>query len=391
MNTPSPFDVINDDAPDESTVPTTEVVCEPKNTESGEKKEEILAWQHAIKSLVGSAATVIDLSSVMQAPVERDITEESSMVIPIEQEMQTNPKGMTFASPEEIYPDVLQNQGTSVPVDPVHKTIRNSISGADTSEWPTPSAIVTDTAVDLESLDAKKEAIVTEISTIVEKEKAFVKKDFSTTEADHSPTILERAIEVLQSQVEEFPELVHLVEIFKSQEGTLLGELAAYRASHPELFAIFLHELMLPISGGSSLAMRAQISMEDFRYSSEDAIVEHFTQVVLPFLKTNASFYNLEKAREDVKKIIELAVKETEEAFMASGVETAVMAPSDKPNGGYSWTTNVKEDESTVPEETPSDEVAAAETSIVRTVSDNVHDVPDTTEGDDKNTDAVWG
>ena len=184
------------------------------------------------------------------------------------------------------------------------------------------TATVTPTTTPIEKVVAAAHAVVaeTEVNTptavaapttaevmaVVAEEKKYVKKDFTSIDGlDESPTILERCIEVLESQQAEFPDLIHLIKIFKAQEKTLLGELAAYRKDHKMLFVIFIHELLLPNPSQSSLAIRAKLSTEAFDFASEDVVVEYFTQVLLPHFKACAAFYDIEKAKEDAVKIVD--------------------------------------------------------------------------------------
>lgn len=151
----------------------------------------------------------------------------------------------------------------------------------------------------------------------IAEEKKYLRKDqdFVPNEDEvKNPTILERIIELVESQSEEFTSLKHVNWVFKAwynEPNSLLTELSAYRKDHAMLFIMALHEMLLCDGGMHSLAKRAEIDYEEINLYSEDAFVDWFEQEMLPYFKVHGDFYR-EATQEElgaIPEIIEVMVE----------------------------------------------------------------------------------
>ena len=145
----------------------------------------------------------------------------------------------------------------------------------------------------------------------IEEEKKHLRKDQDFVPDENevkNQTILERIIELVESQSEEFTSLKHVNRVFKAwydEPNSLLTELSAYRKDHAMLFVMALHEMLLCDGGMHSLAKRAEIDYEELNLYSEDAFVNWFEQEMLPYFKVHGDFYR-EATHEELMAIPEV-------------------------------------------------------------------------------------
>ena len=108
-----------------------------------------------------------------------------------------------------------------------------------------------------------------------------------------SKTILEMTLEVLQSEVAEYPLLQYFIDYLEPfKVDHILGEINAYRDAHARVMTTTWHILLANDPSMSSLALRARLDIDIWGNYSDETYIAHWEDLVLPWLRHRSQYFS---------------------------------------------------------------------------------------------------
>lgn len=108
-----------------------------------------------------------------------------------------------------------------------------------------------------------------------------------------SKTILEMTLEVLQSEVAEYPLLQYFIDYLEPLKvDHILGEINAYRDAHARVMTTTWHILLANDPSMSSLALRARLDIDIWGNYSDETYIAHWEDLVLPWLRHRSQYFS---------------------------------------------------------------------------------------------------
>lgn len=108
-----------------------------------------------------------------------------------------------------------------------------------------------------------------------------------------SKTILEMTLEVLQSEVAEYPLLQYFIDYLEPfKVDHILGEINAYRDAHARVMTTTWHVLLANDPSMSSLALRARLDIDIWGNYSDETYIAHWEDLVLPWLRHRSQYFS---------------------------------------------------------------------------------------------------
>jgi hypothetical protein len=109
---------------------------------------------------------------------------------------------------------------------------------------------------------------------------------------DESETILEGTLRILKENLEQHPDIQYIIPVVADQEEGILGEINAYRDAHARVATNFWMLLVARFDDLASLALRAQVDLEEWGNYSTEAWLDAFSQKLLPWIIQRAHKFN---------------------------------------------------------------------------------------------------